>query len=102
MVDRRIFLVPESLATQIIGSLDRLVSVTERVNRLRMIGYDEADLPFEAASEAVAAWNAVRTYAAERSVAGGMIVAIPVPGHPDDEPVHLPDQLDDARMAPQA
>ena len=102
MVDRRIFLVPESLATQIIGALDGLVSVTERVNRLRAIGYDEADLPFEAAMEAVAAWSAVRTYAAERSVAGGMIVAIPVPGHPDDEPVRLPDQLADVGMTPRA
>jgi len=99
MADRRIFLVPESLATQIVGALDQLTAMTERVGRLRTIGYDEADLPFEAAAQAVRVWSALRAYAAERSVAGGMIVAVPIPGHPDDEPVHLPDQLEDARTA---
>ena len=87
MAGRRVFLVPESLAAQIVGALDRLTAMTERVSLLRAVGYDEADLPFEAAAEAVTAWNALRAYAEERTAAG-LIVAVPVPGHPDDDPVN--------------
>jgi len=85
-MDRRTYLVPDALAAALVHALDDLARTHERVARIRQVGYDEVDLPYEAVSAVAPAWAAIRRYAAQRSVAGGLIVAVEVPGHPDDTP----------------